>query len=126
MNLDKISIIQWNCRGLSSNFINLNILIKKIQPKIICLQETKITSNKSIEIKNYKQYKYPAITTNTNPSGGVITYIHTKLLQSPIKVNIQNHQIIAAKVTLDIPITICNCYTPPSNNITSTDLIKLI
>ena len=34
------SIIQWNCRGYSSNYQDIIALIRKYNPKIIILQET--------------------------------------------------------------------------------------
>ena len=34
------TIIQWNCRGIKANHEELLLLLKKYNPKIVCLQET--------------------------------------------------------------------------------------
>ena len=33
-------ILQWNCNGLKSNRIELEILMAEYKPAVICLQET--------------------------------------------------------------------------------------
>lgn len=49
-----INIIQWNIRGYSNNYINLQLLISKTNADIICLQETKCKSDYiPITPKNY-------------------------------------------------------------------------
>ena len=35
-------ILQWNCKGLRARSENLKVLCNNINPKIICLQETKL------------------------------------------------------------------------------------
>ena len=34
------SIIQWNCRGLKVNFIEITLLVQAFLPVAFCLQET--------------------------------------------------------------------------------------
>ena len=38
-------ILQWNCRGLKSKRNDIDILIAKYSPAVICLQETLLPSN---------------------------------------------------------------------------------
>ena len=33
-------IIQWNCRGLKTNFIEISLLVQAFLPVAFCLQET--------------------------------------------------------------------------------------
>ena len=39
-------IIQWNCRGLRSNFNDLAILLQEHSPSAVCLQETNLKPNR--------------------------------------------------------------------------------
>ena len=46
-------IIQWNCRGLRSNYNDLAILLQEHSPSAVCLQETNLKPNTNISFKNY-------------------------------------------------------------------------
>ena len=52
------SIIQWNCRGIRANYEELQLLLEKYNPKVICLQETYIKENNQININNYRAYNH--------------------------------------------------------------------
>ena len=52
------SILKWNCTGLKANFNELLILLSLFNPKICCLQETFLTSNNNLEVRNYSSYHY--------------------------------------------------------------------
>ena len=45
-------IIQWNCRGLRSNYNDLAILLQEHSPSAVCLQETSLKPNTNISFKN--------------------------------------------------------------------------
>ena len=46
-------IIQWNCRGLRSNYNDLAILLQEHSPSAVCLKETNLKPNTNISFKNY-------------------------------------------------------------------------
>ena len=52
-------ILQWNCRGLNANLPELDILIQKFSPAVICLQETLQTENKPINLRKYTHFLKP-------------------------------------------------------------------
>ena len=55
--MGKNSIISWNCRGLKSNFHELQILVSEETPVAICLQETFLKEDGRLPtIKNYTSY----------------------------------------------------------------------
>ena len=112
---NNITILQWNIRGIKKNMPELQILIEKYNPNIICLQETKTTNNNQIEIKNYSLHYNPAQPSNTNPSGGLAIYVKNKMTQSYIPLpNTSN--FIATKITHNNKtISICNSYIKPNN-----------
>ena len=47
------SVIQWNCRGLRSNFEELSILIVKHNPLAVCLQETFLKDTDNINVRAF-------------------------------------------------------------------------
>jgi exonuclease III len=63
------SILQWNCRGLKSNYNDLLLLLSKFSPNVLCLQETMLSPKDNISIKDYSLYNY-ICTSNARTSGG--------------------------------------------------------
>ncbi|ESO07117.1 hypothetical protein HELRODRAFT_170417 [Helobdella robusta] len=111
---------------MKNNFPELQILISKYNPQIICLQETKVTDDKQINLKNFKAYHKSAIPTKTNPSAGTSIYIHHDITQSPVKIKTNNH-FIATRITIHNKfITKCNGYIKPNSLIKSQELKHLI
>ena len=53
-----VTILSWNVNGLRSFIkkVNMNDIVKKYKPDIICLQETKL--NKEIEVPGLENYEY--------------------------------------------------------------------
>ena len=49
-------IIQWNCRGLKVNFIEITLLVQAFLPVAFCLQETHLKKSDNINLKNYSVY----------------------------------------------------------------------
>ena len=46
-------ILQWNIRGLQANIEELDLLFSNSDPTVICLQETFLKENKTINFKHY-------------------------------------------------------------------------
>jgi hypothetical protein len=42
-------IIQWNCRGLKVNFIEITLLVQAFLPVAFCLQETHLKKSDNID-----------------------------------------------------------------------------
>ena len=106
-----VQIIQWNCRGLSANFEELELLISSFSPKIICLQETFLKDN-SVTLNGYSSLHFISDRGN-KASGGTSTFIRSDIPFSVITINTV-HQVVCASITLDKAITICNIYFPPN------------
>ena len=54
------SFLQWNIRGLRANREDLSVLLADTDPTAVCLQETFLTSDKTMKFNNYKTYCIPA------------------------------------------------------------------
>ena len=118
------NIIQWNCRGVKTNFNELLILISLLNPAIICLQETFLQNNSNLKTTNYEQYNY-IHDAGSRANGGTSIFIRNNIPQS--KLNIQtNLQAVAAQVTLHKTVTICSIYLPPHEPINNSELENLI
>ena len=118
------SILQWNCRGLKANFNELLILLSLFNPKICCLQETFLTPNDNLEVRNYSSYHY--INNDCQrASGGASIMIHSTVPHRKIDLN-TNLQAIAIKASLNKSITIYSIYIPPNKRISQNDLENLL
>ena len=50
------TILQWNCRGLNSNFEELSLLINEYKPVALCLQETFLKDSDKFTLKYHSCY----------------------------------------------------------------------
>ena len=68
-------IIQWNCRGLSANRQELELLAQKYNAPVICLQETNLKYDQ-MTLKGYVAYhKAGTIDDMDRAHGGVSTFV---------------------------------------------------
>ena len=86
-------IIQWNIRGARVNYCELLLLITKYCPAIICLQETHLKNNTSINMKNYYSYNYIKQYSD-RPCGGSSIIINNNIPHSEITLNTNINYII--------------------------------
>ena len=50
------SIIQWNCRGLKSNYNNFLLLLIQNSAVVFCLQETFLKDKDNVTFKKYNMH----------------------------------------------------------------------
>jgi hypothetical protein len=117
-------IVQWNCRGLRANFIDLDIILHAFSPVALCLQETFQTDTNPINFRHYTQYYKNSTRVDGSPSGGVSILVQKHIPQSFLPLN-TTLQATAAKITLHKTITICSIYLPPSVPIDNQSLDNL-
>lgn len=69
------AILQWNINGFYRNLEELKLLIHKLSPPVICLQETRLLpKHKTAVLKNYTMYRSD-YTAGFIASGGVAILI---------------------------------------------------
>ena len=51
-----MAILQWNCRGFSSNFNELGLLAQFFNPQVICLQETHFKQTENYTMRHFTFY----------------------------------------------------------------------
>ena len=116
--------LQWNCCGLKHKRDELELLIAKFSPPVICLQETLLSANietlqkegKALpSVYNFKGYT-PYFKCKETGRNGVGLYVKNSIFHSQIKLKTQL-QALAVRVTLHNKVFIvCSHYTPPSEN----------
>lgn len=115
-----LTIIQWNIKGYLNNYNNLQILIKKYQPKIIALQEIHTANKQILPVPiNYSIYQ----STKLNSFGGSAILIHKSIQHIPHNDN-QHLESISATITSKIKFTITSIYISPNLNFEENDLVS--
>ena len=117
-------IIQCNIRGARVNYSELLLLIIKYCPAIICLQETHLKNNTTINMKNYYSYNYIKQYTD-RPCGRPSIISNKNIPHSEITLN-TNMQAVAISATLHKMITACSVYIPPNEEPKELELNNLI
>ena len=120
---DNHNIIHWNCRGYSSNYLDLKRLIRDTNPTCLCLQETMQGSQKLPVPRGYSIVK--SNHSGGTPGTGLAILIKTDTPYSITNLN-TNLQAIAINVHLNSNLTICNLYLSPSETIHKSQLRQLI
>ena len=116
-------IIQWNCRGLKTNLIELSLLVQAFLPVALCLQETHLKKNDKINLNNYSLYS-TYVSEDERAAGGSSIFVKNNIIHS--KINLQtNLQAVAVRISLDKTITLCSVYIPPNHPVTLNDIKHL-
>ena len=69
------TILQWNCRGLNSNFEELSLLINEYKPVALCLQETFLKDSDKFTLKYHSCY-HTASRAGDRVCGGVAVVVN--------------------------------------------------
>lgn len=118
------TVIQWNNNGYFSHLPELQQIIAIHQPNFICIQETRLTPNNNTNLRSYQTYRKDR--TNADiASGGVAIFVNNQNYAEELKIN-TDLEVIAIKTYLPEPLTICNIYLPPNQNIDPTKVQNLI
>ena len=119
------TILQWNCRGLRSNYSDLDVLFNTFSPAVVCLQETLQSDQNLSNFRHFTQIFKNATKIDGRPNGGVAILIKNSIPHSTIQLN-SNLQATAARITLHKLITICSIYLPPTTVFTQNELTDLL
>ena len=104
-------IIQWNCRGLRSNYNDLAILLQEHSPTAVCLQETNLKPNTNISFKNYSIINCFGPANNERACWGVSILVKDGTPHQQITLN-TTLQAVAVNINCHRPMTICSVYLP--------------
>ena len=114
--------MQWNINGLRGKKEKFQELIEEIGPKIIVLQEIKLTDEHPLKINNYEIYRKG----RTNHGGGLCTAVHKSLPSHKINFDTQLEILVCKVCFKNININICNVYFPNNVRVDINELDKII
>ena len=117
------TIIQWNCRGLSSNWEELRFLISQYSPACICLQETMVGDGTPSGPPGYHSF-YSDPLPGQGRHGGAAILLRQDVPYNKIDIN-TDLQAVAVQIFLRRQYTICSIYLPPSAIVERNDVNSL-
>ena len=106
------TIIQWNCRGMKSNFDEHSLLINDHKPVAVYLQETFLKRGDDISIKYHSIYN-KVFTDGEKARGGVSIIVSNNIPHKVISLN-TNLQAVA-RLSLHSAVTLCSLYLPQAH-----------
>ena len=113
------AVLQWNIRGINSNYEELKILISQHNPLVICLQETKVDYDKLPTIKGYE------LAEQESNIEGIAIYVKDGVPYRPVSLK-SKLRVAAIKATVNNKaITICSLHIQPDYKLTLTELLDL-
>ena len=120
------NIIQWNCRGLKVNFIEITLLVEAFLPIAFCLQETHLKKRDNINLKIYSVYStYMYVDEDERAVGGSTIVVQDNILHSYVNLN-TDLQAVAVRITIGKTITLCSVYIPPHSSLSFNSTQKFI
>ena len=119
------SFLQWNCRGLRSSLVDLQTVIRRDCPLLVCLQETKLKPEHHLHFKGYSIFRKD-LDTDSVAHGGVLVAVSHRVSTRPIPVR-SPLQAVAVRVALGHrELTCCSLYCPPGESLPVQDLRMLL
>ena len=118
-----INILQWNIRGFTNNYTNLQILISERKPDIICLQETKCRSDFTPFIpRDYIGYfRNPNFTSKQGTAILIKKHIPHNIINTNPSLN-----LVGLQIKSSLSFAIFSFYSPPIDLIPISDLNNTI
>ena len=117
-------ILSWNCEGLHSKKQEVDILISKYNPAVVCLQDTRLTKVRE-DLYKFPGYK-PYFESIGPHASGVAILVKKSIPQSPVTL-LTNLQALAVRVTMKgKTYVLTSLYIPPSSVPTISDFDSLI
>ena len=124
MHSSNFNILQWNLNGFYKKLNELELIIQKQSPNIICIQESNFNDNLIGKIPKFNTY-YKNRTNALRSSGGVATFVSDNFYSTQLNL-ITNLEAIAITIHGKEIITICNIYLPNQLNFNENDINKII
>lgn len=118
-------ILQWNINGYFPQKEHLDILIRKYNPTIICLQETNFKNDYCSALRQCNSFHKNRIQAH-HASGGAATFIKKNFASQKMYLNTNLEAVAVSVVLASGRISICNVYIPNSYVLSLKDLEDLI
>ncbi|CAD6216019.1 GSCOCG00011232001-RA-CDS, partial [Cotesia congregata] len=113
-----------NVNGYLNRLENIQLIINKINPLILCLQETNFYNDYCASIQGFQNY-YKNRSQARRASGGVAIYARPHSIPEQVLLN-TNLEAIAIKIKYPYQLTICCIYLPNSTMINEEEIQNLL
>lgn len=117
--------MQWNVRGLLRNLDDVQEILCKFTPKVLCVQETHLTSKHTNFLRQYMTFRKDRGDAVAS-SGGVAIIADRSIACQHLKLQTALEAVAVRAVLLNKLITICSLYIPPHYQLHRRDLESLI
>ena len=118
VNMDTENLVQWNIRGLRSNYEELKLLLNRTYTPIVTLQDCKL-GEEQLSLRGYTLLK------GNCPAGEAALLINQRVVHTELTLNSPLYAV-AATITLDKTFTICSIYLTPGETISKLNLENLL
>ena len=105
-------IISWNCRGFCRNLDEIRMLTADYHPVALCLQETFLRPESTVNLRKYSQYHSFSTSTDDRAIGGSSVLVRKEIAHREVRLN-TDLQAVAVSMSLQKTFTICSLYLPP-------------
>ena len=116
--MDTENLVQWNIKGLRSNYEELKLLLNKTYTPIRALQDCKL-GEEQLSPRGY------ALLKGNRPAGEAALLINQRVVHTELTLNSPLHAV-AATITLDKTFNIYSIYLTPGEIITKLNLENLL
>ena len=109
----KLNVISWNCRTISNKMEFIGHILSKLDPDVLCLQET--SCRMALFHWNYVCYRRD----RPGRGGGLITLIKRGIQHDCFDISIPSMRgtVESMGVRINEDVSILNIYSPPSSRI---------
>lgn len=103
-------ILQWNCNGFYSRIDQVQYLMSKLDPYVMCIQETRFREDQQPKLKHWKIFHKNKLNSRI-AAGGIAIFAKLDLFAEEITLN-TNVFAVAMRMRYPKHLTICNIYIP--------------
>lgn len=114
-------ILQWNINGLACHLEKLKVLLSKLSPIIVCIQETNFKNNHHHQLKYYRCV-FKNRTGVDRASGGVATYVREDFVSDEIHLTSDMEAVAVHVQAGSRKLSVVNMYIPPNRHFTISEL----
>ena len=118
-------IIQWNVRGLLRNLDDVQELLHKHSPKVLCVQETHLKSKHTNFLRSYIIFRKDRDDAMAS-SGGVAVVVSQGVACTHLPLQTSLEAVAVRAVLLNKLVTICSLYIPPHYQLNKHEFQSLI
>lgn len=118
-------VIQWNVRGLLKNLDDVQELLHKHTPKVLCVQETHLKPIHSNFLRQYVIFRKDRDDSATS-SGGVAVIVNQGIACTHLPLQTPLEAVAVRAILINKLITICSIYLPPQYQLNKHEFQSLV